>query len=292
MGHDAILIEAKRYSTRLSFAELILKLVEAFDRSGLRVEVWGAAATVQLNAAHAGHLRRYGEERGVTQLILDWTPLPRLAILLASARQATLEWFDRHRPSATGEVEVGLDAVRAHSAFAARGGALRREFEAGRWDWLTAPPQPRLDEGAVRRPGNGRSPMRLGAHPARPGDPTRSASAPGAGGLARWLHDSMADEPAVVAVIGAERANEPGLDGDERLGKTWAVATACLAIPDDAELSRPILLFMASHMWREGDEAAPMDLIARLIAEQTGVGPELDRDPGRWKAKLKRCLGV
>ena len=66
-----ILFEAKRYNSRLSYDALSGKLQEALGRSGRRVEVWGAAATVPLDAQDAGDLCKYGEDNGVTVLLLD-----------------------------------------------------------------------------------------------------------------------------------------------------------------------------------------------------------------------------
>lgn len=68
----AVMMEAKRYRTKLSYDALSVKLLDALERSRREVEVWCTAATVAFEATDGDDLRTMGERRGTTVLVLDW----------------------------------------------------------------------------------------------------------------------------------------------------------------------------------------------------------------------------
>ncbi len=77
-----ILFEAERYDSPLSYAALSGKLQEALARSGRRVEVWGAAATIPLDVQDVEDLRAYGEGLALVTAdgqLVEVVPMPVLA---------------------------------------------------------------------------------------------------------------------------------------------------------------------------------------------------------------------
>ncbi|WP_066918714.1 hypothetical protein [Methylobacterium sp. CCH5-D2] len=285
----AILVEAKRYTTRLSYADLSTKLIEALERSRRHVEVWCAAATVALDAADAGDLRFMGEARGTTVLVLDWTqPVPPLAVLLATAADAVVDWFSRCAPESASEVERDLVSVRAHLLYADQAGALRAEFRGRSLGLASAR---RLNAAWMQRHLSDAS---LAVHTFNqvlaPLDPSMRPVPLTRARLEARVRDAIgtwSPDPSVVVLTGAPESGAGGR-GDEGVGKTWAAVRSWLTFPDSADRPRPLLLFMASHMWRDGDEKTPMALLARLAAEQTGVATAGASE--RWQAKLERWL--
>ncbi|WP_075382162.1 hypothetical protein [Methylobacterium phyllosphaerae] len=285
----AILVEAKRYTTRLSYADLSTKLIEALERSRRHVEVWCAAATVALDAADAGDLRSMGEARGTTVLVLDWTqPVPPLAVLLATAAGAVVDWFSRCAPESASEVERDLVSVRAHLLYADQAGALRAEFRGRSLGLASAR---RLNAGWMQQHF---SDACLAVHTFNqvlaPLDPSMRPAPLTRARLEARVRDAIgtwSPDPSVVILTGAPEGGAGGR-GDEGVGKTWAAVRSWLTFPDSADRPRPLLLFMASHMWRDGDEKTPMALLARLAAEQTGAATAGASE--RWQAKLERWL--
>lgn len=286
----AVMVEAKRYTSRLPFEALSAKLNEAIERSGREVEVWCAAATVPFDAAYAGDLCRMGDRHGTTVLVLDWAqPLPPLAVLLAVAREAVLEWFGHHDAASTTVVASELGAVAASPLYGEQANAIRAEFRAGSLGLASA----RRANAAWldRHFRNADLALQRFNQALAPLDPSVRPPPFARARLEARIRDAMATwrpEPQAVVLTGP--AGRGDGRGDEGNGKSWAAVRAWLGFEDGQDRPRPMLLLMTSHMWRDGDERRPLALLARLAAEQTGsrnAGDEV-----RWQARLERWLSV
>ncbi|MCJ2066528.1 hypothetical protein MKK63_28105 [Methylobacterium sp. J-088] len=286
----AVMVEAKRYTSRLPFEALSAKLTEAIERSGREVEVWCAAATVPFDAAYAGDLRRMGDRHGTTVLVLDWAqPLPPLAVLLAVARDAVLEWFGRYDTISAPVVASEIEAVAASALFGGQADAIHVEFRAGSLGlasarranaaWLAA--HFRSVGLALQRFNQALAPLDASMRPA----PFARARLEG---RIREAMRCWSPEPRAVVLTGP--AGRSGGRGDEGNGKSWAAVRAWLEFEDGPGRPRPMLLLMTSHMWRAGDETRPLELLSRLAAEQTGSRGAGGED--RWRARLERWLAV
>ncbi len=281
-----VLFEAKRYDSRLSYDALSGKLQEALGRSGRRVEVWGAAATVPLDAQDAEDLRRYGEDNGVTVLLLDWAEAsPSLAVLLSSAREAVLGWCARNAPRLMATIERDLDEVRGAPLSRATAQVIAREL--GRATLGLALARRRNAEWMESRFRDRARALHDFNQPLTPLDAsTRPAPIPRES-LEDRIRDAVeawSDDLPLLVLTGRDEAG-PASQGDEGVGKTWAMARAWLGMADDPDRPRPLLLVMPAHAWHDGDEQAPMRLLSRLIEAQTG-GSDQPRAPARWERRL------
>src|SRR3954452_791947 len=240
----SVLFEAKRYSSRLAYADLATKLIEAIERSGRAVEVWGAAATVALDAADARDLLTMGEKRGITVLILDWTPpMPPLAVLLAMAGEAVIDWFSRNGDASATSVAADLTAVRSHPLYAKQAQMLQEELR-GRSlglalarrrnaDWIC---RHFSDVGlALHRFNQPLAPLDAPLRPLRLERTKLESRIQNA--IGTWT-----GEPGFVLRTGCPRPGPRGLEGDEGVGKSWAVARSWLKFPDSSDRPRPLLL--------------------------------------------------
>jgi len=267
----AVAMEAKRYDADLRLEDLLGKLSVAASELADRVDLYVLGATSAVGDDTAQKLTSFLEDHGVVLLTLDWTehPLPPLAVALAVARAATLEWFAAHAPSVDRlQLAACLDVVAAADAFASQDSRLKEALgaahvglepfrrHAAKWfeDRLARPPISQQAFGqyiTVRAPGAPPVQRRALA------DLERALTLP-------------SNASTVVAVLGAEGT-----------GKTWLAAHWWTR-----QEPRPPFLFVAGNRTRSLDPADSARTLARLIAEQHGVVSEAGLI--RWQRRLKR----
>jgi len=269
----AIAFEGKLYTDKLALERLAGKTVIAGAYLGGRVDIWAICATSEVGDLALADMSEILQERGISLLTLDWAerPLPPLAVLLAAARQQTLDWFKHHKPTAdVTQLEQQLTAIAADPFFPTQAADMRRALSAA---------EVGLD--ALRQ----RNARWLSERFALPGlsqsafGQTIAVSQAQAPALPRaHLVDGLADlitadagEAAVIAVL-----------GEEGVGKTWLAAQWWVAQPDP-----PILIFVAGRRAELLNAAEPLAGIARLLAHQDGRSDE-PAALAAWKRKLTR----
>ena len=282
----AIMFEAKRYDSRLSYDALSGKVQEAIGRSGRRVEVWGLAATVPLDAHDAGSLVKYGEDNGITVLLLDWAgSSPALAVLLSSARDAVIDWCARNAPGAMATIARDLDEVLGAPASVATAQALARDL--GRATLGLALARRRNAGWLASRFGSRTLALQYFNQPLAPSDASARPVPVPRENLEREIRDELdvwSDESPLLVLTGRDEGGGR-LRGDEGVGKSWAMARAWLGMDDAPDRPRPMLLVMPALAWRDGDEQAPMRMLSRLLDAQTG-GANLQHEVERWERRL------
>ncbi len=285
-----ILFEAKRYNSPLSYAALSGKLQEALGRSGRRVEVWGVAATVPLDAQDSEDLHEYGEDNGVTVLLLNWAgSSPPLAVLLSCAREAVIGWCARNAPVTMGTIERDLDEVGGAPSSGATAQALTREL--GRATLGLSRARRRNSEWLASRFGDRTRALHDFNQPLAPLDASVRPVPIPRDALERRVRDGVdvwSEDAPLLVLTGRGEAGRH-LEGDEGVGKTWAIARAWVGMGDPPARPRPMLLVMPAHAWIDGEEQAPMRLLARLLDAQTG-GSNLPREVERWERRIELWL--
>lgn len=269
-GAFAIAMEAKRYvdAVRLEDVAGKVALASSGSMSGA-LDLWVLCATSQVPDDVARRVVRLGEERGLSVLVVDWSEhdLPRLAVLLAAAREGVVEWLTSNRPKAAptadkilrsvyespqyercrqellrsvSAAEVGLDAVRRRSA-----------------EWLRA----RFSDRRLSQEAFGQ--YITVAEPASRQVPRTDATARLTGAMSE-----VTEQPGLIAVL-----------GEEGTGKTWLVASAVMQVTPE-----PIVLFVAGRRGDSLDPQRPLHGIADLLADEGGG----TCDHTGWVRRLER----
>ena len=268
----AIAMEAKRYKDKLRLETLAGKAAVALTELAGKIDAWVVGATSELGDGVESKLRDIIEREGITLLTLDWSshPDPNLAVTLAAAKDAVLDWFAQHQPTVNqADLASHLQSVADRPTFATQRAAL---------------------ETAITASGSGLDALRQSSASwlrARLSDPDLSqqsfgqfitVSCPGTPALPRTgvdqtLQTAITVNPAgrrVVAVLGEEGA-----------GKTWLVAQWWAAQP-----SPPIMILVAGRRARALDPTDAIGSLSRLLAEQDGRSdPEAVTS---WKRRLER----
>lgn len=266
----AVAMEAKRYSDKLRLETLAGKAVVGGHVLDGIVDVWALCATSEAGDDTVQKLTHILEDHGVTLLVLDWAmrPLPPLAVLLAGAQTATLDWFQRHRPGANmvsdmlatvaSDARFGpsRDAIRAQVTASDVGLDALRESSAR---WL----RQRLADRALSQESFGQ--FVTVSDPQSPAVP-RSA-------VASSFNETIGlagGDGSVVAVL-----------GDEGVGKTWLVLQWWAANPDP-----PIMIVAAGRAAEALDPDDVTEGIAELVAAQTGRRDS--SSVARWRRRIQR----
>ena len=269
----AIAFEAKLYKDLPpSLATLGGKAaIAGYFLSG-KVDVWAVGCTAEIGEQITADITALLEREGITVVILDWAerPLPPLAVVLAAAPEATLQWFTQFGQTDERPLLIALRVIAADKNFAAQHEALRKQMQAS-----TAG----LD--ALRRHADGRLRARLRdrrqsqqafgqwvtvAAPESPALPRPHLDEP----LSKMIVPDPQDL-AVVAVL-----------GEEGVGKTWLVAQWWSSLPEP-----PIFCLVPS---REGAQWRPEDPTAELAAFFAAQDGRRN-DPhaiAAWRRRIKR----
>lgn len=268
----AIAIEGKRYDDNLRLEELAGKAVLAGHVLAGKVDLWVLGATSEVGDDTVRQLFEVLDSHGVSLLVLDWTPrpLPPLAVLLASAWNATLAWFWAHRPDVYPTiVSTALNTIAADPRFDGQAVELRSAIAAAEVgldalrqktaEWLRS----RFSNRTISQRTFGQ--FITIADPSGPALPRST--------LAKSLSDAMfidEKELAVIAVLGGEG-----------VGKTWLVAQWWAALSDP-----PILIFVAGRRADALDPSEPLESLAKLLAQQEDRSGE--KAIASWRRRLSR----
>lgn len=273
-GSFAVALEAKRYGSDLRLEDLAGKAVLGATTTG-GIDVWALCATTEVGDDTVRQLHRILEDHGVSLVVLDWAPrpLPPLAVLLASARSATLSWFAVHQPDADhARLAADLEVVSSAEGLAEQEHRLRDELTSWRVgldalrrrniEWL----RDRFRERAASQNAFGQ--FITVADPASPALPR--------GAVAKALAEAIVadrDDLTVVVVL-----------GDEGVGKTWLVAQWWAALPEP-----PILILVAGRRADLLEPREPLESLARLLAQQEECSDEAA--VAGWRRRLERWRG-
>jgi hypothetical protein len=268
----AVALEAKRYDDNLRLEILAGKAILAGHVLAGKVDLWVLGATTEVGDDIVWQLSELLDSHGVSLLVLDWTPrpLPPLAVLLASARNATLAWFAAHRPDVDPAViAAALNTVAADPSFDGQETELRSAIAVAEVG-MDALRQKTSEWLRARFSNRTTSQRTFGqfitiADPSGPALP-RSAAAKSLGD-AMFIDDK---ELAVIAVLGGEG-----------VGKTWLVAQWWAA------LSEPlILIFVAGRRANALNPSEPLESLAKLLAQQEDRSGE--KAIASWRRRLSR----
>lgn len=280
-GPFSIAIEAKRYDTKLNLQNLAGKAAQAGFFLRHEVDLWVLCTTETISEGIEEHLSQMLEEYGISFLALDWTlpSLPHLAVLLAAASQATLQWFGQYRTEADlSRLENALQSIRSDIAFPHQFQQLKDKLNSAEigLDSLRA----RNNEWLRRRLKDRGLSQRTFNQYLAVADPSIQVTVRSTllNSLSKMLDESL-NEPTTIAIV-----------GDEGTGKSWLIAQ-WLASQTDL----PIVLLVAGRHSEHLDPGKPLETIARLIVEQ--VGPSYNnlkleswvRRLQRWKQQ--KCRG-
>lgn len=271
----AIAMEAKRYTTPVSLAELAGKsTLAAFDLAD-DIDVWALAATVEVGDIQQRYIEEILERAGITLLTLDWTDagLPPLGVLLALAAPDVLTWSST-RLSAADQIVLadGLADLATDPAFGDHSGELLAQL---------SPALVGLDAFRLR---NAQWCERHFTDRRLARREFSQFLAPLEGGITSVDRPRISD--AIEQAVATARQNAPermvAVLGGEGSGKSWA-ATKWWVTTE----GRPILLLsvgqISDHL-ASGDE--PLDMLARLAAHQQGHRD--DANLARWRRRLER----
>lgn len=124
---DAVSFEAKRYSGQIQRGEVLTKIVDLARRSWAPDRLWILGATVEIGAQLASAIQEDGDRNEISTLVLDWTaaPLPLLAVAIAAAGEAAIDFLISHCDPQPGRSELvkAISAISAHPDF---GGLLQK----------------------------------------------------------------------------------------------------------------------------------------------------------------------
>ena len=267
----AVALECKRYKDDLRLENLVGKVEIACQELGGDIDVWALGATSEVGDDTLMRLRGRLEEKGITLLALDWTahPLPPLAVFLAAAKSATLQFFNQHVPKVSNSELSGLlNTIAADSTFAQQAEKLKKELSEAHvgLDALREKNAKWLQD---RFHGRGLSRQTFGQN-------INIKSAFPRERFSRQLDDLVQVDPDDIPLV--------AVLGDEGTGKTWLVAQwwANLTPP-------PIMLLVAGPRVEHLLPGRPIESLARLLADQDGRSDEANinswrRRLGRWKA--------
>lgn len=271
-GRFAIAIEAKRYGESLRLEDVAGKIWVASNELASDVDLWVLCATSEMGDGVLAKLELMLEERGISLLMLDWTnaPLPRLAVLLAAAREKVIQWFEAHTSSPiASEIGAALTAIEKAPAFVSARNQLKEDASAGhsglaalaeinhRWCGTVF-----SERTTSKRTLGQYLTVSDSAHPAiaRPSVDAK---------LDEALSNSR-QEPDCVAILGPEGT-----------GKSWLAARWWVRTSD-----KPILIIGGAQATDLITPNDPPKTLAKLIAAQGGGNPA--EDTQRWSRRLQR----
>jgi len=264
----AVALEGKLYTNDLRLEDLAGKVTVACHKLGGNIDVWALGATSEVGDDTLANLTEMLMEKGITLLPLDWVarPLPPLAVLLAAAKPATLQFFSQHAPQVNGsQLEQLLNTIETDSAFAHQAKQLKQTLTAAyvgldalrvqNAQWL----RERFNNRGLSRQSFGQCISIMSAQP-------RAL-------LSRTLdHLVKADQNDIplVAIL-----------GDEGSGKTWLVTQWWVELPQP-----PILLLVSGPRVNHLRQNQPLESLAHLLADQEGSMDEASLKS--WSKRLNR----
>lgn len=268
----AIAMEAKRYSESLRLEDVAGKIWIASHELASDIDLWTLCATSEMGDGVLTRLEQMLEERGISLLMLDWTaaPLPRLAVLLAAAREKVAQWCAAHTPPTTAsKIDEMLAAVEADAAFAFARDQLKEDASA-EYSGLAA-----LAEAnriwCVKVFSERTASQRAFGQYLTVSDPTRpSVARPPVETALEAALSITQQTPGCVAILGPEGA-----------GKSWLAARWWAATAD-----KPILIIGGAQIVDLIDSKEPLKTLANLITVQ-GEG-DRDEESKRWLRRLRR----
>lgn len=267
----AIAMEAKRYQDALSLEDLAGKALLAGHYLENKVDLWVLGTTSMVGDETVGKLREILENHGMSLLVLDWTPhpLPPLALLLASARAKTREWFRKTGHSIDPKI---LDGISRAPSFQNQEGNLRQFLNSAGigLDALRQHTRKWMD---IRFKKHEISQNTFGQYItiSDPSEPSIPRS-----GMIQLFDNAMA--------IDAQKHTLVAVLGVEGIGKTWLVAQWWAALPEP-----PILIFVAGRRCEKLDPSEPLESLGKLLAQQTEQFGE--KAIANWCRRLERWRG-
>jgi hypothetical protein len=271
-GAFAIAMEAKLYQNAPRLETIISKGLLAGKFLEGSVDLWVLACTAEVGDDVVLKLTQELEDRGISLLVLDWTPtpIPPLALLLAVAEGATVEWFAKNITSvSTDDLAKVLRCIRELPSFEAikkRFVAVFSSAELG-LDAARSKNHEWLREHFKDR----RSAQRVFGQYIAVLDPLRPIVIRKVllQKLDKWIANHETQEMAVVL-------------GSEGVGKSWLVARWWTQLSDP-----PIFLISSGYFSRS--EWMPQnaeEFISQLLASQI---EKADRNRAElWHRKIKR----
>lgn len=263
-NHLSIGLEAKRYgqATTLSTDALRAKVADAAAQAH-PVDVWILAATREIAIQDIEALKAQGEHEGIAVEIFDWpegpNSLPRLAVLCAAARNATVQHLGLSQ-----DLDEALAVVEGHPSYVDFEGELRRSLLAPEIGYRAATAvlttwmlDAQRSEAAAR--------ARLGEFNDLLASNTKLAPRPQ---VHQLIHDWWQAPSGPAALIGGEGH-----------GKTWAALSwwdELAASNEDA----PLTLFLSA---RKLDGDTIEDVIAHQLASITQT-----RDAAFWLKRMRQ----
>lgn len=232
------------------------------------IDVWALGASSEVGDDTLANLTEMLAKEGITLLALDWAaqPLPPLAVFLAAAKSATLQFFNQHVPKVSNSELSGLlDTITADSAFAQQAEKLKKELSEAHvgLDALRKKNERWLQD---RFYGRGLSRQTFGQN-------INITSAFPRERFSRQLDDFVKVDPDDIPLV--------AVLGDEGTGKTWLVAQWWANLPHP-----PIMLLVAGPRVGRLLPDQPLESLARLLAEQEGRGDEPHLNS--WRRRLGR----
>ncbi|MDQ7832867.1 MAG: hypothetical protein RDU30_14135, partial [Desulfovibrionaceae bacterium] len=264
----AVALEGKLYKNNLRLEDLVGKVAVARYALGGDIDVWALGASSEVGDETLADLTKMLAEEGITLLALDWAarPLPPLAVFLAAAKSATLQFFNQHVPEVSDLELIGLlDTIAADSAFAQQAERLKKELSAAHVGldalrkknerWL----RDRFHDQGLSRQTFGQNISISSAFPRE--------------SFSQLLDDFVKVDPDDIPLV--------AVLGDEGTGKTWLVAQWWANLPQP-----PVMLLVSGPRVERLLPDQPLESLARLLAEQDGRGDESHLNS--WRRRLRR----
>lgn len=275
-GLFAVAMEAKLYKRNPRLEDLAGKAVVGGQALSGKIDLWVLGATSEVGDNTVKQLSEILDSYGVSLLMLDWapSPLPPLAVLLASARDAALAWFAKHQAQVDrNKLSTALDTIADATGYPDHAKMLRQQLTASEigLDALRRRTADWLHDRFRNRAASQRTFGQF-ITIADPSAPPLSRSAE-----AKSLADAIVidpQDPTVLAVL-----------GDEGVGKTWLIAQWWATLSE-----QPILILVAGRRADVLNPTAPLESLARLLAQQDGRSDDAAvaawcRRLARWKAQ-------
>lgn len=270
--HFAIAMEAKRYRDSLRLEDIAGKIWIAGHELASDIDVWVLCATSEMGDGNLAKLEDMLEERGISLLMLDWTeaPLPRLAVLLASARRKVRQWYEQYASNGVAlKIDAALADVEDDQAFLSARSQLKQDASAGHSGLATLAEVNRIWCGRVFS-------ERLSSQHAFGQYLTVQDRAFPA--IARPSIESLLD----TAISSPQQAlGCVAILGPEGAGKSWLAAQWWFT-----SKYKPILIFGGSQVADLIEPKDPLRTLARLISAQGEA--DFEEASERWLRRLRR----
>ena len=260
-GDPSVSFECKLYRRHLGISTVNAKLCDlAVDDHG--IDLWALCATTQVSAQIGDRVRRFGEQSGISTVILDWSEfgVPPLVTMLSMASHTVETFLSTHakKQPDIDAVRRALRAIRNHKEFASQAERIRQTLtapttglEAARVAsarWLA---EAFSDRQTAR--------IRL-EQPLSPGDRTEGTTR-----SRQYLVDK------IVGFLGGPSPRKVlYIIGEEGSGKSWSVAQSWLRDP-----RKPMMLFISPSVFAE--TAAATDIQSLLV---TSIVRQTEDDQG------------